>query len=362
GHRENGADRQRVRLGRNALGIEHRNARLQVRTLRGRAPIDDDFRRDAGGFVELVTDGHAIRQILEANLAGHFGEDRRRVRIPLGDAIAALDLRFLVNAKAGAERRLEGLTLLAVVIDNRDLHVAAHHDEIALGVLHGVAVDELHRAVVRRFHDGRFSQLSRTADVERAHRELGARLTDRLRRDDADSFADIHLRVAREVTAIAGAADARARFAGQHRADLNGLHARLFDHRDGVFIEEGARRHDLLACARIVDRQSRRTAENAGAERHDNVGAIDDRGHLDAVLGAAIFFGDDAVLRDVDETAREVTRVRGLQRGVREALTGAVGGVEVFENREALFEVRDDRRLDDFTRRLGHQATHAGEL
>ena len=71
---------------------------------------------------------------------------------------------------------------------------------------------------------------------------------------------------------------------------------------------------------------------------------------------------DDAVLRDVDETARQVARVRGLQRGVGETLAGAVGRVEVLEHRQAFLEVRDDRRLDDLARRLGHQAAHAGEL
>src|SRR5690606_13441933 len=117
-----------------------------------------------------------------------------------------------------------------------------------------------------------------------------------------------------------------------------------------------------LARARIVYWKRRRSAKDARAERDDDVGAVDDRSHLDAVLGATVFFGDDAVLRDVDETAREVARVRGLQRGVREALTGAVGRVEVFENRKTFLEVRDNRRLDDFARGLRHQAAHAGEL
>ena len=79
-------------------------------------------------------------------------------------------------------------------------------------------------------------------------------------------------------------------------------------------------------------------------------------------VGAAILVGDDAVLRHVDETARQIARVRGLQRGVGEALAGAVGRVEVLEHGEAFLEVRDDRRLDDLARRLGHQAAHAGEL
>ena len=72
--------------------------------------------------------------------------------------------------------------------------------------------------------------------------------------------------------------------------------------------------------------------------------------------------GDDAVLRHVDQTARQVAGVRGLERGVGETLAGAVGRVEVLEHREPFLEVRDDRALDDLARRLGHQAAHAGKL
>src|SRR3546814_14630395 len=43
-------------------------------------------------------------------------------------------------------------------------------------------------------------------------------------------------------------------------------------------------------------------------------------------------------------------------------LAGAVRRDEVLQNIEAFTEVRGDRRLDDRAVRLGHQATHAGEL
>ena len=70
----------------------------------------------------------------------------------------------------------------------------------------------------------------------------------------------------------------------------------------------------------------------------------------------------DGVLRHVDQAAGQIARVGGLQRGVGEALAGAVGRVEIFKDGQAFLEVRDDRRLDDLARRLGHQAAHAGEL
>ena len=74
-----------------------------------------------------------------------------------------------------------------------------------------------------------------------------------------------------------------------------------------------------------------------------------------SVLGAAILLGDDGVLGDVDQAPCQIAGVGGLERRVRQALAGAVGRVEVLENRQALLEVGDDRRLDDLARRLGHQ-------
>jgi hypothetical protein len=50
--------------------------------------------------------------------------------------------------------------------------------------------------------------LRRAADVEGTHGQLRARLADRLRGDDADRFADVDRRAAREVAAVALAADA----------------------------------------------------------------------------------------------------------------------------------------------------------
>src|SRR5208337_3483173 len=57
-----------------------------------------------------------------------------------------------------------------------------------------------------------------------------------------------------------------------------------------------------------------------------------------------------------------VAGVGGLERGVGEALARAVSRDEVLEHREPLAEVRGDGSLDDFARRLGHQAAQAREL
>ena len=132
--------------------------------------------------------------------------------------------------------------------------------------------------------------------------------------------------------------------------------------RDHRLVEQRARRDDDLAGLGVDDVLGRGAAQDALAERGDGRAALDDRAHFERTLGAAILLDDDAILRHVDQTAGQVARVRRLQRGVREALAGAVGRVEIFEDGQAFLEVRDDRRLDDLARRLGHQAAHAGEL
>ena len=70
----------------------------------------------------------------------------------------------------------------------------------------------------------------------------------------------------------------------------------------------------------------------------------------------------NAILRDVDQTAGEVSGVGGLQSRVRETFPRAVRGIEVFQHVQAFLEVRNDRGLDDLAGRLGHQAAHSGQL
>ena len=59
-----------------------------------------------------------------------------------------------------------------------------------------------------------------TAGVEGAHRELGARLADRLRGNDADCLAKIDELAAGQITTVARRANTMDCFAGHDRADI----------------------------------------------------------------------------------------------------------------------------------------------
>src|SRR6185436_16421678 len=101
-----------------------------------------------------------------------------------------------------------GGAFLALIVGDDNLHVARHRDQLAVGILDDVLVHDLDLAVVRRLDLRRAGNLRRAADMEGTHGELGARFADRLSGDHAHRLADIDRGPARQIAAIALAANA----------------------------------------------------------------------------------------------------------------------------------------------------------
>ena len=238
------------------------------------------------------------------------------------------------------------------------------------------AVGVLHLAVrpgpaLRLFRD----TARRAADVEGPQRELRARLADGLRGQDADRLAHVHHVHGGQVAAVAHPADAAPGLAGEHRADLDLLDPGVVDRVGDLLVDQLAGLDQQLLVAVLVELVriehvlAGHAAEDALAQRLDDVLALLERRDLEAQDGAAILLGDRDVLRHVHQTAGEVAGVGRLERRVGQTLPGAVGRDEVLEHGEPFAEVRLDRALDDLADaagelllRLGHQAAHAGEL
>src|SRR5438874_229977 len=152
----------------------------------------------------------------------------------------------------------------------------------------------------------------RTADVERTHRELRAGLADRLGGDDADRFADLDKLAAGEVASVAAAANSAARFARQSRTDLDLPDPSFLDRVRQIFGALFVLADENVDGEHIVDIFLRHSADDADALRHEDVAAFHARRAGDADELLAVLLGDDEVLRSVDETAREISRVGSL--------------------------------------------------
>ena len=196
-------------------------------------------------------------------------QDRRAALVvALADEIAFLDReQGALRHRVAVEDALRVLRIhhqdpfLALV--RRRLVLAGEHDAVAalgavlelhrhVGPLEPVGV--LHLAVrprpaLRLFRDA----ARRAADVEGAQRELRARLADALGGQDAHRLAHVHHVHGGQVAAVAHPADAAARLAGQHRADLDLLDPGVVDRVGHLLVDQLAGLDQQLLVAVLVE-------------------------------------------------------------------------------------------------------------
>src|SRR5512138_529295 len=325
--------------------------------------IHHDRARQTRYFIDLTLNRQTIDEVLELDEARHFRDDRVRMRIPRREDLPRLDAIAILDVDDRAIRDLVTLSLATELVDDAELARARHRHPVTFLVVHRLQVMQTRRTATLRFDRvrGRRSRC-RATDVERTHRELRAGLADRLCRDDANGFAQVDAMTAREVTSVALCAHAVARLTRDRRANLDLIDAFLLELLHQLLVDQDARFDYDRIAARTHHILCHDAPENALAETLNDIAAFDDRAHRETVRRAAILFCDDEVLRDVDETTGEITRVRGLQRGVGETFTGAVRRDEVLHRVQAFTEVRRDRRLDDRAVRLRHETAHTREL
>ena len=205
------------------------------------------------------------------------------------------------------------------------------------------------------------------AGVEVTHGQLRAGLADRLRRDDADSLADVHLAAVGHVHAIAAGADAVLAAAGEHGAHQGLLHA-VGRHQLGLAGVDGlVQVHQHLPGHRIHNVLGGGAAAQPLLQGLDRLLAAHQLGNYDAADlfpagGEAVFLADDDLLGHVHQTAGQVTRVGGTQSGIGQGLAAAVGGQEELQHVQAFAEVGADGQLHGLAGGRGHQAAHAGQL
>ena len=347
-----------------ALVINQLDHRTQLFTAgRSLLRIKYDDRRQARHIVGLLLYGDAFDEIDKSQRTRNLGDHRVGVRIPTGDQLAALDRVSVTHHEHGTVRQLVTLALAAHLVGDHDLTRTRHRHQVAVGMLHGLDVvqpdstgvldlDAVHGRRTRRG----------TTDMEGTHRELGTGLTDRLGRDNADRLTDVHLVTARQIAPVTLSADAVARLTGDRGTHHDLVYASLFEQVHPAFVKQRTAFADNFVAARAHDIHRGHTTEDALAQWLDDIAALDNRLHHQALIGTTVDRGDDHVLGNIDQTTGQIPGVGGLERRIGETLTRTVGRDEVLKYVQTLAEVGSDRRLDDRAVRLGHQATHTGQL
>src|SRR5688500_5860796 len=178
----------------------------------------------------------------------------------------------------------------------------------------------------------RLFQTCSTTDVERAHRELRARLADGLCGNHAHSLANLNRPSGCQVATVALDAAAPARFTGQHRTNSYSLHTRTLNLGRKVFVNLRVGVNDYTAFDRVDNIFQCDAADDAITQRLDLLAAFNDGAGGDTAQCAAVRLADDHVLGHVNQPPGQVTGIGGLQCSVSQAFAGTVSGNEVLQN------------------------------
>ena len=167
----------------------------------------------------------------------------------------------------------------------------------------------------------------------------------------ADRLADVDHVAARQVAAVAHRADAALGLAGQHRADLHLVDARSIFDRLATSSSISSLAATITSSVNGSTMSSSATRPRIRSPRRSMISpALDRAADLDAVERAAVVLDDDASCATSTSRRVRYPEFAVLSAVSAETLAGAVGRDEVLEHRQALAEVRRDRRLDDLAR------------
>ena len=175
--------------------------------------------------------------------------------------------------------------------------------------------------------------------MERTHRKLRTRFSYGLSGYDTNSLADVDRISGRKVRTVAVGTYAVFCLALEYRANVHAFYSGA-DNRIHLSLAQ----HIAVLCENLAGIRMSNIADNISseqtvAERLNNVVALHDIGDPHSLSRSAVLLADDNVLRNVDQTPREVTGVGCLKRRVRKRLARAARRNEIIKYIQTLAEV-----------------------
>ena len=113
---------------------------------------------------------------------------------------------------------------------------------------------------------------------------------------------------------------------------------------------------------RITNIFRRRTTKDTCCQRNQLLVSLHNRTHFNTVQRMTIRLRDNNIMRNIHQLPRQVARVRRLQCRICQSFSRTVRRNKVLQYGQPFTEVRQNRTLNNLTRRFRHQPTHTCQL
>ena len=168
--------------------------------------------------------------------------------------------------------------------------------------------------------------------MEVTHGQLGTWFTDWLCRHGPDSFTDFNLFAGCHVTTIALLANTMLRVAGKDRTNGNGFNTSIHNLLSHVFIHKRIAFNQHIASLWIKNVFHREPANQTIIQRFNHFVTFTNCTNNQPTISTAVFFANNDVLGNINQTTGQVTWVSRLQRRIGHPFTCTVSWHEHFHN------------------------------
>ena len=208
--------------------------------------------------------------------------------------------------------------------------------------------------------------------MEGSHGQLCTRLTDGLSSNNTNSLTNLYCFTGCHVRTVALRTHTNVGFTGQSGTDLDLIkRVAIFIH-TFCYNDSCTLRCDHMICFYknvaifITDIRACKTSCNTLLQRLDHLFSVSESTYFHSrnliFALCTVCLTNDQLLRYVNQTSGQVTRVSGTKSGIGHTFTCSMSRHEVLQYVKTFTEVGCNRQLDGMTSCIGHQSTHTGKL
>src|SRR3989339_120748 len=205
----------------------------------------------------------------------------------------------------------------AVLVFSEKFTVTRNDDDTEI-VLDNIDIFVTNNTAFLHFHAGL------GGDMESTKGKLCTGFPDRLGRHDADSLSYLDNFTVCKVASVTFDAYPPVRFARENRPDHDLLYSRILDGLRDIVCDIFTLTTDEFVRNRMIDVLLEKPSSNTIGETLNDFLTLFKRLDLETAHRAAILFGNDKILGNIDKTAGKISRIGRLERRISKTLARAV--------------------------------------
>ena len=160
--------------------------------------------------------------------------------------------------------------------------------------------------------------------MKSTHGQLRSRLTNGLRRNNTNRLTHLNPFQSCHVAAVTFNTNSLFRFTSQTRTHFNFFDPGVFNSRNRVLLNETVGFCENITRKRINDILKNRSPQNSLTQRLNDFASFNEGNRIDPLQSSAIIFLNNHVLRNIDQSTRQVTGVRCFERGIRQTFSSTM--------------------------------------